>query len=207
LSTSTSAAAAPSAQSSSQQLEFKFVSKFGKKGKSVGEFSYPVGIQFFYKMANPSTNADFEIYVADQYNHRVQVLNGKTGAWIKNIGTGVVGNKPGEFNRPYDLEISASANELYVLEYANNRISVFNLEDGKFLRHIGDSRNGNNNIIDDDKNVAASNDDEVNKTKNSRKSDDDRLLSGPCGLKLHQNQLLVADTYNHKVKIFGSSAK
>jgi len=136
----------------------------------------------------PSADDDFELFVADCNNHRVQVLNGKTGAWIRNIGAGE-GNKDGELNEPSDIEIVG--NEIYVLENGNSRISVFNLDDdGKFVRHVGNNNNSNND----------------SNTNNSNNGDD-CLLSCPCGFKLFENQLFVADRGNDTIKVYGPSVR
>jgi len=121
-------------------LELKFINKFrGTNGSSNGDLNDPQGIRIHYPdYKNGNSNAtiddDFEIYIADKNNHRVQVWNGKTGAWIRNYGINNGGNGNGELKQPFDIELVG--NELFVLEFGNHRISVFNLKSGDFIRHI-----------------------------------------------------------------------
>jgi len=157
------------------RLDFKFQYKFGSRGSSNGQFKDPLGMRIRYNKLNPSSNDDFELYVADQTNHRVQILNGKTGDWIKNIGINNQGNGNGELKWVKDVEIHG--NEVYVLEYKNHRISVFNVDDGKFIRHVCNNGQGSN----------------------------DNQLNQPYAFALFNNQLFVADAMNHKIKVFGPS--
>jgi len=119
---------------SSSRMDFKFQYKIGSNGTSNGQFNLPVGIRIRYKKQNPTLNDDFELFVADHRN-RVQVLNGKTGEWIRNIGEGKV-------NDPTDIEIHG--NEIYVLEYVSGGISAFNVDDGKFIHYVCNNGNGPN---------------------------------------------------------------
>lgn len=66
-------------------------------------------------------------------NHRVRVLDGKTGALKFDIGKR--GTAPGEFNLPRDLAIGKDG-RLYVVDGGNFRIQVFD-RDGKYLTSWG----------------------------------------------------------------------
>jgi len=48
---------------------------------------------------------------------------------------GVQGNGKGEFNSPMGIVIRGS--EIYIGEYSNHRITVLDVNSGKFVRHIG----------------------------------------------------------------------
>jgi len=117
-------------------LEGKFLSAFGTFGIAPGQFSRPSGI---------TLDKEGNIYVADACNHRVQKFN-PDGALLKVFGK--MGTAEGELRYPYDIacgeEPSGKGERspvLYVAEYNNMRISVFDL-DGKFLRLIGHGGNG-----------------------------------------------------------------
>lgn len=74
-----------------------------------------------------------KIYVADQQNNRIQVLD-----WdLKPITTfGREGNG-GEFKCPCDVAVSADGMIVYVSDTNNNRVQVFD-SDGTFIRQFGE---------------------------------------------------------------------
>ncbi len=61
------------------------------------------------------------IYVADFYNHRIQIIS-EEGQFVSTFGTQGSGN--GQFDRPSDLAFDADGN-LYVLDFGNDRIQKF----------------------------------------------------------------------------------
>ena len=62
-----------------------------------------------------------DVYVADFYNHRLQVLS-KDGAWLAIVGG--PGAEEGRFERPTDMAFDADGN-LYVVDFGNDRIQKF----------------------------------------------------------------------------------
>lgn len=103
---------------------------FGVKGNDFSQFNALQGIV-----------ADREgyIYIADTNNHRIQIFN-NDGIFLKSFGQKSTkvkssGAKPETFLNPKDLVFN-SKDELFVLDYGNRRIQIFN-RDGKFLREIG----------------------------------------------------------------------
>jgi sugar lactone lactonase YvrE len=64
---------------------------------------------------------DEAIFVADFYNHRIQVIS-KAGQLLDGFGT--QGSAPGEFERPIDMAFDAAGN-LYVVDFGNDRIQKF----------------------------------------------------------------------------------
>lgn len=77
------------------------------------------------------------VYVADEWYHRISIFTGE-GTWIGKWGTPGVG--PGELNRPSGLAFAAD-NTLYVVDSVNNRVQHFTAE-GKFLHTWGTAGSG-----------------------------------------------------------------
>lgn len=73
------------------------------------------------------------LYVPDNQNHRLLVLDATTLARISSAGT--FGSDPGEFKFPYDVAVDArSPNQAYVGDNINGRVNVF---DGSNLGLLG----------------------------------------------------------------------
>jgi hypothetical protein len=51
-------------------------------------------------------------------------------------GVGAPGSADGQLHRPYGLRFSADGTGLAVADASNNRVSVFFVEDGSFVRHV-----------------------------------------------------------------------
>ena len=100
----------------------KLMRKFGSNGTGIGKFEQPLGIAF---------DAHNHLYVTDHHNHRVQKFD-NNGTYLLHFGTQGSGN--GQLKHP--LGIIVHNDKLYVAEYNNNRISVFQL-DGQFSHIIG----------------------------------------------------------------------
>jgi hypothetical protein len=74
-----------------------------------------------------------KLYVADQFNNRVQVLD-LEGNPLLVFGT--VGSEPGQFLQPIGIEVDEQEN-IYVADSINSRIQVFN-KDGNLLGIFGE---------------------------------------------------------------------
>jgi DNA-binding beta-propeller fold protein YncE len=61
------------------------------------------------------------VYVADFYNHRIQVIT-NSGQLV--VAFGEYGSEPGQFDRPTDMVFDADGN-LYVVDFGNDRIQRF----------------------------------------------------------------------------------
>ena len=96
-----------------------------KKGSNPHHFSIPCGIAY------NKTNG--KIYVCDQANHRIQVLNTDLSFYTS---FGQQGCDEGHFNNPISVTVDLTGN-MYVADFSNNRIQVFTA-DGAFLRTWGD---------------------------------------------------------------------
>jgi len=107
--------------------------QFGKKGKDRSEFLALSGVAM--------DEAGY-IFVADSKNNRIQVFN-NDGIYLETFGkeSGEIyayGPQPGTFSEPKDLAFN-SRQELYVLDYKNKRIQVFDHK-GLFLKEIGGAK-------------------------------------------------------------------
>ena len=96
---------------------------YGKKGKRAGEFDFPCDIDI---------DSNEMIYVVDGHNHRLQVFNSN---WEHQRIIGKRGTCPGELLQP--VSVCISNRQIFITEYANNRISVFSVL-GQFLATFGE---------------------------------------------------------------------
>ena len=110
------------------------IQKFSSSGtvmKSVGtydsgplQFNIPHGIAI-----HPHTN---KVYVADTFNHCIQVLNEDL---TLSSSFGSCGSNSGQFRYPYDMTFDSDGN-VYVADTGNQRIQVFT-KDNRYLREFG----------------------------------------------------------------------
>ena len=107
----------------------KLVTTVGKCGISQLEFSVPIGA-----VIHPHNK---RLYVADQFNHHIQVLNPELTC---HNTFGSQGSENGEFRNPTDVAFDNTGNA-YVADASNNRIQVFTA-DGEFLRKFGKEGEG-----------------------------------------------------------------
>jgi DNA-binding beta-propeller fold protein YncE len=101
------------------------VKTIGTAGSELGNFQGPAGISV-------SQNTG-RIYVSDQYNYRIQVLD---SAGKPLFAFGDKGSGPGQLREPIGLEIDEFEN-IYVSDSQNSRIQVFD-KNGKFLNAFGE---------------------------------------------------------------------
>ncbi len=102
---------------------------WGREGSGNGEFKNPKGI---------AVAPDGSIYVADTYNHRVQVF-APDGSFITKWGR--EGSGEGEFNWPRGIAVAPDGS-IYVADRDNNRVQVF-APDGSFITKWGREGEGN----------------------------------------------------------------
>ncbi len=84
--------------------------RFGKEGKSNDSFYYPTDVQI----------ADQFIYVADAYNHRVQVWDKNNLVYLKTIGK--------EYKMNATTGLYLYKDQLAVTDFENDRVLVFDLK-------------------------------------------------------------------------------
>ena len=98
------------------------ISNYGSGGSANGEFNYAEGI------AVKDNNL---LYVADRYNHRVQVLD-KNGSFIRIIGS--YGSAPGSFNEPMDITVLENGN--FIVSDAD-KLHLFDVN-GSFIKRTNE---------------------------------------------------------------------
>ncbi|HVU90207.1 MAG TPA: hypothetical protein VHD36_22940 [Pirellulales bacterium] len=112
----------------------KLLHEWGKSGPGPGEFNYPGGMA-----VAPSGR----LYIADQTNHRIQVLD-LAGKFLSTWGRH--GTKPGEFGGKTNVKSRAggpdfiaidSRGNIYTTEAMDGRVQKFTA-DGTFLSAFGD---------------------------------------------------------------------
>ncbi len=64
------------------------------------------------------------MFVADQFNHRIQVFD-RQGEWLGSWGEH--GREPGQFDRPSDITFD-DAGLIYVADFGNARVQVFSVQ-------------------------------------------------------------------------------
>ena len=102
--------------------EDQLITKFGSLGRSNGNFNRPLGVAF---------DTNNHLYVTEIVNHRVQSFD-IHGAYLFKFSN--KGSSVGRLKHP--LGIVVHDDNLYVAEWGNNCISVFQLE-GQFIHVIG----------------------------------------------------------------------
>jgi DNA-binding beta-propeller fold protein YncE len=133
--------------------EGKFIGKSGGPGKGPGEFNQPWGI---------TLDKDGNIYVADWKNHRIQKLS-SAGKCLMTIGSyGAIQEPEGayavtifgpyvtgdsekagyprtdQFNHPTDVAVDSDG-DIYVSDWGNHRVCVFDSEGGPITTLVGDA--------------------------------------------------------------------
>lgn len=95
---------------------------WGSSGTGDGQFRQSRGI------AVDSSGPNGRVYVADSFNHRIQVFT-KKGKFIRKWGS--LGNGDGQFSSPEGIAVD-SANNVYVADLSNHRIQVFSSVENVF---------------------------------------------------------------------------
>jgi sugar lactone lactonase YvrE len=104
----------------------------GSWGASNTQFNSPVGVAV--------SAAGDRIYVADMSNHRVQVFDGTTRTYIATIGTtGSAGASNTQFNNPVTVALSAVGDRIYVVDYSNHCVQVFDGTTRTYIATMGTS--------------------------------------------------------------------
>ena len=109
-------------------LEGEFVSKFGTKGIGNGEFNEPFGLTF--------SRCNL-LFICDRQNHRIQVFQVFQDEHKYFYKFGQFSNEgvPGTFNQPVDLTLNNKEDKLFVTDWSNDRVQVFE-PNGQYLTKI-----------------------------------------------------------------------
>ena len=110
------------------------VALVGKEGSGPLQFKHPAGIAI-----SPITE---QVYIADRYNCRIQVLNPDL-TFSHSFGS--EGSANGEFKCPNDIAID-SQGLVYVTDFGNNNIQKFS-PDGKFISQFATRGSGPGKLI------------------------------------------------------------
>ena len=105
---------------------------FNKKGEKIksikrttlGKFRKPYGV---------AISNDGHILVTDK--HRLQKLT-TDGVCVQSVGSSNHGNEPLEFNCPKGIAVHHTTGEIFIVDYGNSRIQVFNGADLSFSHTI-----------------------------------------------------------------------
>jgi len=108
----------------------RFISLFGSSGSENGQFNGVMAV---------TCGKQDNMYFADPYNQRIQVYDHQQ-KYVRTIAGNVTEQtKDGNLHGPAGMAVVENDNEehIYVAEYMNNRVSVFNTASGKFIRNFG----------------------------------------------------------------------
>jgi len=186
----------------------KRISSIGSEGDGPGQFQHPRYI---------AIDSNDNIFVTSE--HKLQKFN-RNGEFIKSVGSGRQGGKPGKFTLPKGVKVHK--NHVYVCDYYNNRIQVFDLE-LRFIASIGTKGSGqgqydgpNDLAFDSQGNIY------VSEYGNNRVQVLDpngrylrqfgskswlRKLKEPEGIHIAHNCVYVSDNGNHCIAVFQLSGE
>ena len=99
------------------------------------DFRYPTGVTVNHRNS--------KVYISDQNNHRIHVLNADL---TLSSSFGSHGRGDGQFKFPCDVALDSIGN-VYVTDSGSHRIQVFTAE-GKFLRKFGKKGSGDGELSD-----------------------------------------------------------
>ena len=108
---------------------YEFMTKWGTGGTGDGQFGFP---------AMAAVDSSGNIYVTDNYNHRVQKF-ASDGTFLTKWGSQGAGN--GQFDAPVGIAIDGTGN-VYVADMENHTIQKFT-SDGAYLTQWGSQGTGN----------------------------------------------------------------
>lgn len=112
-------------------------------GRAPGQFKGPSRVAVRTLDGHESHGSHTSLlYVTDAGNNRIQVFDADTGSHIRCIGDGP-GSEIGQLNSPSGIALHAAApgsdspTRLYVADFHNNRVQVFDADSGSHIRYIG----------------------------------------------------------------------
>ena len=173
-----------------------FISSFGSKGVSEGQFDAPWGLTVDY---------DGKVYVADFNNDRVQKFSadGKFEAQI-----GRPGNKRGELTNPTDVAVDSDG-DIYICDWSKNawdrgRVHIFTAE-GQFLTAlVGDAQQ----LSQWAQMTVDANADYAKRRREVRSTEPEWTFAQPTAVEWDSanNRLMVADTQRSRVQIYSKTS-
>ncbi len=118
--------------------DFVFVAEHGNKRVQVLtptlDFHAFIGVRRLACPAGVCANADV-VVVSEHDKHRIFVFNRADGAVLRRFGSH--GGGDGQLSFPKGLCFVAGSRHVAVADAWNNRVSVFSVDTGDFIRHVG----------------------------------------------------------------------
>lgn len=146
----------------------------GVTGADNAHFNAPADIGF-----DPGTS---RIFVADDGNQRIQVFDAKSFTYVATIGvTGVAGTDNSHFSNPSSARVNTRASQLYVADFSNDRVQIFDTGTLAYVATLGTSG------------VAGSDNAHLNEP-------------GDAEFDAATNQIIVADALNDRVQFFDATS-
>ena len=185
------------------------VAVFDSSGKRISSIRSREQFLCPYFIAIDSNN---NVYVTSK--NKLQKFD-RNGEFVKNVGSGSRGSKPGEFHEPQGVKVHQ--NQVYVCDSGNHRIQVFDLE-FLFITSFGTPGSGqgrfdqpNDLAFDSQGNIYVT--DHGNKRvqvldPNGRylrqfgNESGPGKLKGPEGIHIAYDRVYVSDRYNHHIAVF-----
>ena len=100
--------------------EFDRISKYTRDGKQVANWAgHGEGQRQFRRPCGLAIDSKGDLLVADIGNHRIQILDRKTGAYKGQFGPR--GRKDGQLTYPYGVAVDGQG-FIYTVEYSNHRV-------------------------------------------------------------------------------------
>jgi len=178
----------------------------GVKGSDEAHFANPRGVAF---------DGSGNIYVADEWNHRIQVFS-NSGSYQTTLGTGW-GTGNYQFKYPDGVAVDDSGN-IYVADSGNHRVQIYN-SSRVYVATLGvtGAAGSDNSHFNEpnDVEVDASGNIYVADTWNNRiqKFNSSRVWQmtldqfwGPCGVAVDLlGNIYVADYWNNRVQVYAAS--
>ena len=180
----------------------QYIRTIGSRGGVPGKLHNPAGV---------ASNDEGLLFVANNFNHCVEVFNEDSGTFVRRIGQG-------ELKNPWDV-VALGGSKIYVADTFNDRIAVFS-QDGEFAGSFGSKGKGPGQLscpaglaFSPDGYIYVTNRDNQNVqvfTANGRyvKSIGNASLHNPIGIDItEQGQILVANCVSGSVAVFGKDGK
>jgi len=99
------------------------------RGTADGQFALPLGLAFDHHRGL--------LFLADNFNHRVQVFSRDDGSASFVSKFGEHGNQPGQFQYPYGIAIDHDHDRILITDRANDRVQSWSLSEQSFLSCVG----------------------------------------------------------------------